>query len=769
MRARLLISATLLALLAAAPLAQQAAPPDPTQLPVRRVVLYKSGVGYFEHQGSVTGSVDIAIQFTSAQLNDVLKSLTALDLDNGQIASIGYNSVAPIEQRLESLRIPLGTQPDIVQFYSALRGARVEVRAGAQTITGRLLNVERQLITDDKPEWRDLLTVISTDGTVRTIPLTRAVTVRIAEQPLRDEVARYLAVIASGRDRDVRRMILAASGNGTRRLMVSYVSEVPIWKSTYRVVLPPQPEEQAVLQGWAIVDNTVGEDWNNVELSLVAGAPQSFVQQISQPYYTRRPEVPFRQVALLNPQTHQATLQSGSGTIRGVVRDAAGGVMPGVTVTLTDSAGRLVASTVTGNNGNYEIVAAAGTYRLTTNLDGFTTTSREAFVAGGTTSNIDTTMRVGALMETVTVAAEAPRAPGSARQAGGSPPPVQRVDQFAQAGTLVPLAAGQELGDLFEYRIQKPVTIRTDQSALVPILNAKVAAERVSLWNRTAGSGRPLRAIWLTNRTGSTLDGGTFSVVDSNAFAGEGLIDSMKPDEKRLVSFGSDLAMVVDARLDGATGRYTRVTARDGVLIAEEENRQRWIYRVRNEDAAARTLVVEHPVRAGWTIAGGPAPVETTAGTIRYRVPVAARAEATLELNERQAGQSRYAIGQFDDRIMATFAQRGVRPDDMRSALQPVFDARQQLAAAEARLAALTSQVAAITNDQQRVRENIKALGNSREQRSLIERYTKDLNSQEDRLQQLRAELTMATGQRDLQRAALSEVVQKLTFEIEAK
>ncbi|MGH9242381.1 MAG: hypothetical protein ACRD3G_30400, partial [Vicinamibacterales bacterium] len=159
MRARLLVSATLLAALAATPYAQQAAPQEPAQLPVKRVVLYKSGVGYFVHQGSVTGSVDVSIQFTSGQLNDVLKSLTALDLDNGQISSIGYNSVAPLEQRLAALRVPLGTRPDVLQFYNALRGARIEVRTGAGAITGRLLGIERKPARDSASAPTDVLTV----------------------------------------------------------------------------------------------------------------------------------------------------------------------------------------------------------------------------------------------------------------------------------------------------------------------------------------------------------------------------------------------------------------------------------------------------------------------------------------------------------------------------------------------------------------------------------------------------------------------------------
>lgn len=783
MQARLLISATLLALVAAAaPHAQQAAAPEPSQLPVTRVVLYKSGVGYFEHQGSVTGSTEVAVQFTSGQLDDVLKSLTALDLDDGRISSIGYNSVAPLEQRLDALRLPLGSQPDLLQFYNALRGARVEVRSGSSSVTGRLLGIERKPARDTTSEPTDVLTVVSNDGTVRTIVLRPTVSVRIAEQDLREDVSRYLAVVASGRDQDIRRMRLMATGNGTRRLLVSYISEVPIWKSTYRLVLPPKQGEPAVLQGWAVVDNTVGADWTNVELSLVAGAPQSFIQRVSQPYYARRPEVPLPAAVLLNPQTHQATLQTGQGVVRGIVRDGAGGVLPGVTVVLRDQDRRVVGQTVTGTGGEYSIEAAPGSYQLVMTLEGFGITGRDVTLGTGAV-NINGTMRVGGVSEAITVTGETPAIDvQNARQSmigrsGGfavgpaapAPPARPAQDAFARLAGTAAAAEGQGLGDLFEYRLTQPVTIRTNQSALVPILNGRVAAERVSIWNRVPGNGRPLRAIWLTNATGLTLDGGTLTVIEANAFAGEGLIEPLKPSEKRLVSYGSDLAVMVDARLDESSGRYTRVIAQNGVVIAEEENLQRWVYRIRNEDAAARTLVIEHPIRPGWTLTGDSAPSEETATAARYRVPVAARAEGSLRVTERNVGETRFSIDRVDERLIATFGQRGVSVDELRRVLQPVMDARARLAALERQHNELSTQVAGIGTDQERVRENIKALGGSRQERSLVERYTRELTAQENRLQELRAEMAKVAAAREMQRSELSALMQKLTFEVTVK
>src|SRR5207302_2814300 len=122
-------------------------------------------------------------------------------------------------------------------------------------------------------------------------------------------ISRYLNLVSSARDQDLRRMSISASGSGDRKLFVSYISEVPVWKSTYRILLPAKADAKPILQGWAIVDNTVGEDWKDVKLSLVSGTPQSFIQNISQPYYTRRPVVPLPESMMLTPQAHEASMQ----------------------------------------------------------------------------------------------------------------------------------------------------------------------------------------------------------------------------------------------------------------------------------------------------------------------------------------------------------------------------------------------------------------------------------------------------------------------------
>src|SRR5580658_6277912 len=290
------------------------------KLPVRRVILYKTGVGYFEHLGQVRGDQIVRIDFTSSQLND------------GRIAGVNYNSEASLSQRLGMLRLPLEEKTDLSKFYAALRGARLEVRSGTTVMEGRLLSVERKTrVSGGTTLEVDLATLVSDSGEVRSVEITPGVSVRLAERDVTQEVGRYLSLLGSMRQEDLRRMTITANGSGERQLFVSYISEVPIWKTTYRIVLDSKGQTGPLLQGWAIVDNTVGEDWNNVELSLVAGAPQSFIELLSQPYYARRPVVPLPQNVQLMPQTHDSAMTGGFAGLSGAVLDPSGAAIPGAT------------------------------------------------------------------------------------------------------------------------------------------------------------------------------------------------------------------------------------------------------------------------------------------------------------------------------------------------------------------------------------------------------------------------------------------------------
>jgi hypothetical protein len=769
------------------------------KLPVRRVVLYKNGVGYFEHLGRVRGNQEVHIDFTSAQLNDVLKSLTVLDLSGGRITGVDYNSEAPLARRLATLRLALGEKPTEAEFLGALRGARLEVRGGTgPVITGKLLSVERKTRTGTTfAVETDEISLIADNGEVRSVDLNPATSVRILDHDLQVEVGKYLGLVAAARDQDVRRMTVSTSGSGERSLYVSYISEVPIWKTTYRIVLPMKAEKKPLLQGWAIVDNTVGEDWTDVELSLVAGAPHSFIQQLSEPYYGRRPVVPLPESVQLSPQTHAASLTGGNGRLSGVVNDASGAVIGGAIVKLFDENGQVVGQATTDSNGQYIFSSlAAGTYRIEMEHQGFrkNVISQANIVPGE--NQLNAQLQVGSVSESVEVSANSvtlqtsnsslattTRVANMAHRAAGGvgngigggafigalpqppPPPSGENLEEARAGSEA-AASGQDLGDLFEYKLKDHVSLKKNQSALVPIAQTDIEAEKVSVWNNTSGSGRPLRGLWVKNTSSLTLDGGSFSVLEKEVFAGEGLTDAIKPGERRILSYATDLGLLMEAQKNSQPQHVTRVKISKGVLTQISQLQERTLYTVRNQDEVSRTLVIEHPARPDWKLTkGAKEPDERAPGTYRFKMDVPAKATASLPINEVRSLMNSYELSNLDTDQIALFLRQGSITPDMAQALQKITQQKGVVSDLETEMENRQKDIDRIVEDQARLRENMKALKGSAEEKALLQRYTKQLDQQETQLDTLRKKIQDTEAQRDKANDTLQKMIEELQLE----
>ena len=681
-----------------------------TQLPVTRVALYKNGVGFFEHSGHVTGNQSVTIDFTTAQLNDVLQSLTAIDLNSGRISGAGYNSTTPLDQQLRSLPLALGEDPTTADLYAAIRGAHVEVAGSGTNFTGRILNMEIRSIpgpTENAPSTeRRFLTVISDTGAVRAIELTAATQVRLLDTALHTDLSRYLELIANNRSQGLRHLTLEDNGSGTRDLRVSYISEVPIWKSTYRILFTDAPNattpQSATLQGWAVVDNTVGADWNNVQLSLIAGSPQSFIQPLSQPIYSRRPDIPIAQDAQLTPQTHE------SGDVNAPPPQPAVAGMSGM------GSGRGVAGAIGG--------AAAAPMR------------GDRFSGGGLAT------------ETVTVSSAMPMV----------------EYESAAAQSLIPNTTTSAFDDYFEYKLTDPVTIRKNESALVPILQTKIPVERVTLWSPSQP--RPLRALWITNASNLTLDRGSFSIVENGSFGGEGLLDPIHPNERRLLSYAADQAVRVTNDYSHDTRRVTSITVSKGVLREDTTEVAEVEYLVHNAAPDARTIIVEQPVRQGWKLDSEVQPVETTPTAYRFRVATQPVESVRLHIGERHTLFQYYRLVDTSDDQLTLILRNAGASSTLTQQLEPIFAAKRTVTGFDRQIKSKQSAIDQITEDQKRLRENLSVLKGTAEERALAKRYTDELNQQEDKLATLRKDLDTLHQQHDAAQQDLSNKIESLNI-----
>ncbi len=735
-------------------------------LPVRKVVLYKNGVGYFEHRGQTRGEGAVAIELPSSQLDDVLKSLTVIDLgEGGQVAGVSYTTLAPLDRRLDEIALDLTSAEGLANFLNQIKGARVEVQSSGGVVSGKLMGAQvkrRELGSNGTIEMTEAL-VFTAQGQVRALEVGAASSIRLLDPELSSQVSRYLDLLRSGHERDVRRLEIETLGSSARSLSVSYTSEAPIWKTTYRLAL--EEGEKPLLQGWAIVDNVSAMEWNDVELSLVAGAPVSFVQNLSQPLYSRRPTIPLPEGVQVAPQTHGAAIDvSGERTrIAGTVMDEDGGALPGARVEVLD--GELLAGAATANaNGRFEIRLPPGTYRIAASLPGFSAQEYAGVaIAAGRTRQLDFQLSVGGLEETVTVTAEAPSFEIESKETrigrgmfAAAPPPAAPISR-ALRESRVETAQASALGDQFEYRLPHPVTIGRNRSALLPIVQTEIPGEKISIYNERSGDPRPRLAVSLSNETGLTLDAGSFTVLDGDAFAGEGLTDVIRPKEKRILTYGLDLHLDVAARREGEPERVTKVAIGKGFLRRTVKLRRKATYGVRNQDERPRVVLIEHPVETEWTLVATPAPAETTSGEYRFRLEAAPRATTELVVQEESQQETSYALSNVSDEQIAFWLEERTIDPDVERVLRRVVAKRDELASVQRAIQALDSEQASIFADQGRLRENLGKLGDSSEEKGLRRRYVSELERQENRLDGIRSE-----------RAKLDEEARTLQTELDA-
>ena len=265
-------------------------------LPIRRVILYSNGIAYIERRGMISGRAEINLSFTQSQIDDVLKSMVVLDLGQGRIGAVSYNSSAPPSARMAEIPFKIeaetGTETSggLASVLSQLQGARVLVTSTKRTATGAILTVEKRAVIapkeKDKPAVAEaqFLVVAGENGEIASFDLAEIRSVKLLDDATRKDVNAFAAISASARRKDAKTITVTSEGaETTRELVVSYTIAAPIWKTTYRVVL--DEAGKPFFQGWAIVDNVSEEDWAGVRLSLVSGSPVSFIQNLQKPLY----------------------------------------------------------------------------------------------------------------------------------------------------------------------------------------------------------------------------------------------------------------------------------------------------------------------------------------------------------------------------------------------------------------------------------------------------------------------------------------------------
>ena len=703
-------------------------------LPIRRVILYSNGVAYIERRGMVSGHAEVNLSFKQSQVDDVLKSMIVLDLGQGRIGAVSYNSSAPPSARIADIpfSVASATQSSgLAGVLGQLQGARVVVATTAgRTATGSILTVEerRSQIDSTKPALvTHALVIASESGELSSFDLADVRSVKLIDEGTRRDIAEFASATAAARRRDAKTIVVTSDGAGAREMLVSYTVAAPIWKTTYRVVL--DASGKPFFQGWAIVDNVSEEDWNEVQLSLISGTPVSFIQPIQQPFYRYRPVIPMPGDLRLDPQVYEP----------GEGESSANGM---------------------GSGAGY---GSAGGMASDEPPPPPSATPPPQSAAGARRSRAD--QRQDLRLQQNRVNNLALQAPGEFAVSAAD---AVSLGEAITSGTSVEAAAeGSEVGDLFEYQIGQPVTVKRDRSALIPILQTRMEGARVSIYNEAARRDRPMSGMLLKNTSALTLEDGAMTIIDGNAYAGEALMERLKPAEQRLISFALDLGTLVNVRQKEDRAPAFLVRILNGVFEAHYHRQDKKTYTLANQTEHTRVVYVEHPVRPGWELDDRetPKPEGRSARYYRFRVELKPHERAELTVTERQVLRDTYALTNVTSDQLSLFISRRYIDDTVRAALQNIIELKSRIAATDARLQAIEAEIAEISEDQTRLRENIKTLSQTAEAKQLIARYVAKADQQETRIEQLTKERQAAQEQRARLQPQLDAAIRALSLD----
>lgn len=656
-------------------------------LPLSKIVLYSSGVGYFQHDATVNNRAQLDLRLHANQINDMLKSLVVQDFGGGKVSTVTYGSRDPVTKTLGSFSINLNGNPTLGQILTQVRGEPVEVTA-PNPIVGTLIGVEKKTESVGEGSQHRLIeqeyvTLLTEDG-FRSLSLASIQRIKLTNPTLNAELHQALATLATNHDAQKKIVSITFDGAGSRQARVAYLTETPVWKTTYRLVL--DEDKAPYLQGWAIVENQTLQDWRNVKLSLVSGRPISFTMDLYQPLYNPRPVVHPELYANLKSQTYG---------------DAMDELKPMASAPPTRSEAKKerllgkMAQSATSTRANVPAIPA-----------------------------VAAEMEMGSLEEGVT-----------------------------------PMAMGEDKGELFEYRIDQPVTLAKHTSALLPIIGQTLQGQKVSLYNQSINSKHPLNGYRLKNTSTLHLMQGPITIFDSGTYAGDARIDDLPPGQDRLISYALDLKTEVEPKLENGTHELATVSLKKGTMLISRRLVEDRTYLVKNRDMKAKTILIEQPYRADWKLTEPKEPTERTRDLYRFSVTVDSGKSAMLRVKETLPIEESILLSEGGiDQIVYYQHAKEVSPK-VKDALQRVVQLRSRLDDVHAQRTRLDQRTAEITAEHARIRENMQRL---QQNSDLYNRYVKKLDQQETELEKLRKEIESLKSTEEEHRRELQNYVMSL-------
>jgi len=328
--------------------------------------------------------------------------------------------------------------------------------------------------------------------------------------------------------------------------------------------------------------------------------------------------------------------------------------------------------------------------------------------------------------------------------------------------TIALSVASSDVGELFEYRFSSPVTVKKDESAMLPFLQQPVGARRLLIYSENYGE-HPMNAAELTNSTQKTLDGGPITVFDAASYAGEALMTTLKAGDKRLISYSVDLGTRVTTQFDSSRELVREVHINRGTLTARFAVDETKTFTIRNVDQKPKTLIIEHPERAGYKLLSLK-PSETTTNAYRFEVKLPADATEKFPVAEERTYETTTSVSTLTPDALLSYAQNKTLSEAARTQFQQILDAKRQIADLDNQINQLDSDIKDKVNDQNRIRENLRSLNQVSGQQDQVQKYARQLATQETDLAASRDKLSDLRKQRTTAQSRLNSLIENMSF-----
>lgn len=531
---------------------------------------------------------------------------------------------------------------------------------------------------------------------------------------------------------------VALGGGEDHELTVAYVVETPIWRPTYRVVMGEGDE--ALLQGWAVVQNVSGEDWADVSMSVTSGAPLSFRSDLGQPVIPVRPTVTDRGEVVVAPVYSETALAVATPT-----SEADDEAMP-----MEEQPDMDRFSSVT--RGPVPVGASTGVPMAPAPEPGLRALARaEAGEAGWMAG------------DTTTVESELSEAPAPT-------PPAFTVSEAMRS--VASLAAGAVHEGVTRYDVAEPVTVPEGGSTMVAIINRTVEGEDALLYRpdpSVPGSEvYPMRVVRLRNDSGVLLERGPVAIYQAGALLGQGLLDPLPDGATTSIPFAIEraVAVTVEHETEQTPARLIKIAG--GRITVEEFNQRRVGFKVRNGADRDTTLYVRHERMPNWQVVDPPEGTEEVEGALLLPLHLRARSDGQLDVVERTP--VRRVVDLMSD-VAAEAVAVYLEGDAVDAAAGPVLrealEHRARLEEIDGRRRRLVEERQELRDAAEETRENLDTIRRIARARDLRDRLTRRLTDLTARIDGLTNQIVEIDAERSEMRVRLAEAIRDLTLDLD--